>query len=209
MGAKKEDRHLSTGHMTKEERTRYAMETTMKVKEGKTTPTNQLAKSNYLDRPETREFHSIVRRKSMFANRTCLNSVDDMKNEILEYFDLCDKYDVTPVVVGLANFLGLSKRHLYEIGNDSSEFSPIVQKAIEFIAEMQEDAALRNSINSVAWIFTAKNHLGMSDNQTITLKPDTGEAQNRADTLNALQEVVAQQNQQLLEEKTTNDYGND
>ena len=98
---------------------------------------------------------------------------------------------------------------MYQIANGSSELAPMIKKAIDFIAEMQESAALRNSINSVAWIFSAKNHLGMSDNQTITLKPDTGEAQNRADTLNALQEVVAQQNQQLLEEKTTIDYGND
>ena len=208
MGATKA-RTKCTKNMSKEERADYAIETSRLVKEGRGNAPNQLAKSNYLDRPETREFHSIVRRKSMFSQRTCLDSVENMQNEILEYFDLCDKYDCVPVMIGLFNYLGLDSGYAYTIANSQSELSIPLKKAMKFVQELQEGAVMRNAINPVSFIFLAKNYYGMSDNQTITLKPDTGEAQNRADTLNALQEVVAQQNQQLLEEKTTIDYGND
>ena len=199
----------SMGNMNKEDRKDYAMEITQNVAKGKKNQNNALQKSNYLDDDDVREFHKIVRRKALFSNRTCLDSPEQMAKEIGEYFDLCDEYHTVPVVIGLSSYLGINKSYMYQIANGSSELAPMIKKAIDFIAEMQESAALRNSINSVAWIFSAKNHLGMSDNQTITLKPDTGEAQNRTDTLNALQEVVAQQNQQLLEEKTTIDYEND
>ena len=191
-----EDRTLSTRHLTKEERKEYAMETTRRVKDGKKMSTNQLAKSNYLDDPKTREFHSIVRQKALLSKRTCMESPEQMTKEVAEYFQLCDEYKVTPVVIGVANYLGISKRHFYELANNGSDFSPILQKTLELIAEMQEDAALRNAINSVAWIFTAKNHLGYVDNQTVTLKPDNSST-DRSQTMEALQEVV--ENQKLLE----------
>ena len=191
-----EDRTLSTKYMTKEERKEYAMETTRRVQEGKITPTNQLAKSNYLDNPSTREFHAKVRNKSLLCKRTCMESPEQFTKEVVEYFNLCDEYKVTPVVIGLANYLSISKRHFYEILNNGSDFSPIAQKALDAIAEMQEDAALRNSINSVAWIFTAKNHLGYVDNQTVTLQPGNVQ-EDRSQTMEALQSVV--QEQKLLE----------
>lgn len=191
-----EDRTLSTRHLNKEQRKEYALETTRMVQDGKITPTNQLAKSNYLDNPSTREFHAKVRNKSLLTKRTCLNSPEQFTKEVVEYFDLCDEYKVTPVVIGLANYLSISKRHFYELLNNGSDFSPIAQKALDSIAEMQEDAALRNAINSVAWIFTAKNHLGYTDNQTVTLKPDNS-ATDRSQTMEALR-LVAQE-QKLLE----------
>lgn len=191
-------RRLSTAKLSKEERTNYALETTRMVKEGRGNQANQLAKSNYLDRPETREFHSIVRKKCMYSKRTCLDSVENMQKEILEYFDLCDKYDCVPVMIGLFNYLGLEQGQAYQIANEGSEISLPLKKAMKFVQELQEGAVMRNAINPVSFIFLAKNYYGMSDNQTITLKPDNS-ASDRSQTMEALQEVV--QEQKLLENK--------
>ena len=54
-----------TYKLTKEERTDNALEVTRLVMDVHKNQTNALQKSNYLDKPETREFHRIVRRKSM------------------------------------------------------------------------------------------------------------------------------------------------
>ena len=188
-------RRNSTAMLSKEERADYALETTRMAKTGRGNAANQLAKSNYLDRPETREFHSIVRRKCMFSQRTCLDSVENMQNEILEYFDLCDKYECVPVMIGLFNYLGLEQGFAYQIANDGSEFSMPLKKAMKMIQELQEGAVMRNAINPVSFIFLAKNYYGMSDSQTITLKPDNGASQQREETLHALQEVVSEQKQ--------------
>lgn len=189
-------RRLSTAKLSKEERTNYALETTRMVKEGRGNQANQLAKSNYLDRPETREFHSIVRKKCMYSQRTCLDSVENMQKEILEYFDLCDKYDCVPVMIGLFNYLGLEQGQAYQIANEGSEISLPLKKAMKFVQELQEGAVMRNAINPVSFIFLAKNYYGMSDNQTITLKPDNSSS-DRSQTMEALQSVV--QEQKLLE----------
>lgn len=189
-------RRLSTAKLSKEERADYALETTRMVKNGRGNQANQLAKSNYLDRPETREFHSIVRKKCMYSQRTCLDSVENMQKEILEYFDLCDKYDCVPVMIGLFNYLGLDQGYAYHIANEGSELSLPLKKAMKMVQELQEGAVMRNAINPVSFIFLAKNYYGMSDSQTITLKPDNS-ATDRSQTMEALQEVV--QEQKLLE----------
>ena len=193
-------RRLSTAKLSKEERTAYALETTNMAKTGRGNAANQLAKSNYLDRPETREFHSIVRKKCMYSHRTCLNSVQDMQKEILEYFDLCDKYDCVPVMIGLFNYLGLDQGYAYHIANEGSELSLPLKKAMKFVQELQEGAVMRNAINPVSFIFLAKNYYGMSDSQTITLKPDNSSV-DRSSTMEALQEAVSKQEkeQKLLE----------
>lgn len=195
MGVKR-TRNSGTQHMTKEERSSYAIETTKQAALGKKNQNNALQKSDYLDRPETREFHKIIRRKAMAPNRTCLDSPENMSNEILEYFELCDEYNCVPVVVGLANYLGLTTSYMYQIANSGSELSPPLKKGIDFIHELLESASLKNAVNPVSFIFSAKNWFGMQDGQTITLKPDNSSS-DRSQTMEALQEVIEEQ--KLLE----------
>lgn len=186
----------STKNMTKEERKNYTIETMQLEKTGKNVPTNQLQKSNYLDNPKTRAYHKIIREKCLLSKRTCLNSVQDMEKEILEYFELADEYNAVPSVLSLANYLGINRQYLYQLANSDNEFHDTAKKAIELIHDTQESGALKNSIAAIPYLFIAKNYYGMSDNQTITLKPDNS-ASDRSQTMEALQEVV--QEQKLLE----------
>ena len=129
-----------------------------------------------------------------------------LEEEVVKFFELCDRTNTIPTVVNLSVWLGCNRDTIYAHANNSnSPFSDIFKNIINFFHGTIESSAIGGGVNPVLYMFLSKNYFGMSDNQTITLKPDTGEAQNRADTLNALQEVVAQQNQQLLEEKTTID----
>lgn len=189
-------RGKSTKYMTKEERKEYTLQTIEKEKNGKNVPTNQLQKSNYLDNPNTRAYHKVIREKCLLSKRTCLNSVQDMEKEILEYFELTDKYNAVPSVLSLSNYLGIGRTYLYQLANSESEFSNTAKRAIELIHDVQESGALKNSLAAIPYLFIAKNYYNMSDNQTITLKPDNSSS-DRSQTMEALQEVV--ENQKLLE----------
>lgn len=198
MGRQDIPKGYSTAQLTKEERAEYAMEVTKNVALGKKNQNNALQKSNYLDDDNVRQFHKIIRRKSLFANRTCLNSPEQMNKEIEEYFELCDEYHTVPVITGLASYLGLNKSYMYQLANSDSEMAPSIKKAISFVEELMESATLRNAVNPVSFIFLAKNWFNMSDSQTITIKPEDPNAVNKTDTLNALQEVIAEQDKVKL-----------
>ena len=83
---------------------------------------------------------------------------------------------------------------MYQIANSGSELSPPLKKGIDFIHELLESASLKNAVNPVSFIFSAKNWFGMQDGQTITLKPDNS-ANDRSQTMEALQEVISEQKQ--------------
>ena len=187
-------RGKSTKNMTKEERTKYTIETMELEKTGKNVPTNQLQKSNYLDNPNTRTYHKIIREKCILSKRTCLNSVEDMEKEILEYFALADEYNAVPSILSLSNYLGINRQYLYQLANSESEFADTTKKAIELIHDIQESGALKNSVAAIPYLFIAKNYYNMSDNQTITLRPDNSN-QDRSQTMEALQEVIQEQKQ--------------
>lgn len=184
----------STKYMSKEERKKYTLETMELEKKGKNVPTNQLQKSNYLDNPKTRAYHKIIREKCILSKRTCLESVENMEREILEYFELTDEYNAVPSVLSLCNYLGIGRTYLYQLANSESEFSNTAKRAIELIHDVQESGALKNSLAAIPYLFIAKNYYGMSDGQTITLKPDNS-VNDRTQTMEALQEVISEQKQ--------------
>lgn len=197
MGVKSEKREYSTAHLSKPEREKYALETARITKEARGNASNQLAKSDYLNMPATKEYHKIIRRKCLLSDRTCLNSPEDMTDEILNYFQLCDDHNAVPSVISLANYLGIGKVYMYQLANGDSDLSTPLKKAIELIHDVQESGALKGAINNIVYIYCSKNYFGMSDNTTITLQPgDNG--QNKTDTLNALQEVIAEQDKVKL-----------
>ena len=189
-------RGKSTKYMTKEERKEYTIQTMEKEKNGKNVPTNQLQKSNYLDNPNTRAYHKVIREKCILSKRTCLDSVENMEREILEYIELTDKYNAVPSVLSLSNYLGINRAYLYELANSNSDFSNTAKRAIELIHDVQESGALKNSLAAIPYLFIAKNYYNMHDGQTITLKPDNSSS-DRSQTMEALQEVVREQ--KLLE----------
>lgn len=124
-------------------------------------------------------------------------TVDEFKQWAFEFFQLCYETDTIPTISGLATYLKISKDNLYiHANNPNSPFSEACQQAIEYCHVALENGASENKLNSVAYIFQAKNYFGMKDTQDVQVSAvqHAGEI-NSADTLDALRE---QKQQELL-----------
>lgn len=102
---------------------------------------------------------------------------------IRQYFQFCVDNDRKPQVIGMANWLGVSRDTINswkrgEYRNDTH--SDVIKKAIDSIEEMWIDFAINGKMNPAAFIFIAKNHMGYKDVQDVVVAP-----QNPLDNLNA------------------------
>ena len=112
-----------------------------------------------------------------------ISDPDQVAERIREYFQFCVDNDRKPQVIGMANWLGVSrdtinswKRGEYRSGTHSD----LIQKAIDSIEEMWVDFAINGKMNPAAFIFIAKNHMGYKDVQDVVVTP-----QNPLDDLDA------------------------
>lgn len=85
-----------------------------------------------------------------------------LSDKIDGYFAHCASSDDVPTVSGLAVYLGCDRDTLLNY-QDKAEFVGTIKGAKDKIAALQESLALRGKINTVAWIFSAKNNLGWRD----------------------------------------------
>jgi len=100
---------------------------------------------------------------------------DQVKTRIAEYFIHCADNDRKPQIVGMANWLGVSRDTInsWKRGEYRSEtHSDLIKKAINIIEELWGDYMLNGKINPVAGIFLAKNFLQYSDTQQIIVTPN-------------------------------------
>ena len=118
-----------------------------------------------------------------------ISDPDQVRDRIKLYFQYCADNDRKPQIVGMANWLGVSRDTInsWKRGEYRSEtHSDIIKKAINVIEEMWNDFMLSGKINPVAGIFLAKNFLQYSDTQQIVVTPnnplqelDTNDARKR------------------------------
>lgn len=98
-----------------------------------------------------------------------------VENRIGEYFEHCAKNDRRPQVVGMCNWLGISRQTLNEWKNGdvrSRTHGDIIKKAMSFLEEMWADAMLTNKLNPGSGCFIAKNWFNYSDTQQIVVTPN-------------------------------------
>lgn len=98
-----------------------------------------------------------------------------VEQRIGEYFQYCADNDRKPQIVGIANWLGVSRDTInsWKRGEYRSDtHSDIIKKAINIIEEMWGDFLLSGKINPVAAIFLMKNFLQYSDTQQIVVTPN-------------------------------------
>ena len=121
-------------------------------------------------------------RKVMRCNMEIMNirddkpkTVEEMKETVAAFFEICAKYDMIPTVEGLCLATHYYKNSLWDIenGNGRSDFSDIVKKAKEYIRNY--DAAMVNNgmIPASVYQFRAKNFYGMKDVQEVQVAPKT------------------------------------
>ena len=98
-----------------------------------------------------------------------------VEQRIGEYFQHCIDYDRRPQVVGLCNWLGVSRQTFNEWlrGVTRKEtHGDIIKKAYSILEEMWADLMLTNKINPAAGCFMGKNWYQYADTQQIIVTPN-------------------------------------
>lgn len=120
----------------------------------------------------------------------------DTKEEIDEwiekYFGLCMRTQVVPTISGLCTYLKCHRQTLYEHANNpNSHLYESCRQAIEYCHVCLEAGASESKLNSVAYIFQAKNYFNMKDTQEIQVQANSTQELNSPETLKALQDQKA------------------
>lgn len=104
-----------------------------------------------------------------------ISDPEQVKDRLGEYFQYCADNDRKPQIVGMANWLGVSRDTInsWKRGEYRNKtHSDIIQKAINIIEELWNDYLLNGKVNPVACIFLFKNFLQYSDTQQIVVTPN-------------------------------------
>lgn len=90
------------------------------------------------------------------------NDVKDLQKDIDKYFEYCDNNDKPYTLSGLAYFLDMDRKTLYNYSKDEN-FFPTIKKAREKVEMQLEENALLNKANPTFTIFNLKNNFGWKD----------------------------------------------
>ena len=97
-----------------------------------------------------------------------------VQDRILQYFQFCAENDRKPQIIGMANWLGVSRATINEWkrGNvRSGTHFDLIQKAVSVLEEQWVDFMQSGKVNPAAGIFLAKNWFGYKDTQDVVVSP--------------------------------------
>ena len=109
-----------------------------------------------------------------------------VEERLLCYFQHCEDNDRKPNVVGMANWLGVSRDTLnsWKRGEFRADtHSEIIKRAFAIIEEQWVDYMLNGKVNPAAGIFIGKNHLQYTDAQQIVVTPQNPYDQENPDNV--------------------------
>lgn len=169
-----------------------------------TTIHKQMNGSGYFSKENVKEYqkemisHLFGKDKPKKKGRgTFFENVEELDNWVQEYFALALSHEVVPTISGLCTYLQCNRDTLYNHANNpSSPFYDSCKNAIDYCHACLESGASESQLNSVAYIFQAKNYFNMKDVQEVKVAPNQNQISNNADTLNALKEQIQQQEPQ-------------
>lgn len=102
-------------------------------------------------------------------------TVEEMKETVEAYFEICSKYKLIPTVEGLSVITHYDINSLNDIGHGlfKTEFTVIVKETKNIIKNYDAAMATNGMIPASVYAFRAKNFYGMKDVQEVTLAPKT------------------------------------
>lgn len=119
---------------------------------------------------------------------------EELADRFADYFELCIQYGRIPTVEGLAMVSGYAIRSFFDIsqGVFKPDFTPIVQKAKDYIAFFDSQMAQSGKVPAPIYIFRAKNYTGMKDTQDVQITPNTASniPENADEIINKLPERI-------------------
>lgn len=99
-----------------------------------------------------------------------------VEDRIDSYLDFCELNDRKPNIVGMANWLGVSRDTLgsWRRGEyRGATHSALIEKTCMLFEEQWVDYMMNGKVNPASGIFIGKNHYGYKDQQDITIRPDS------------------------------------
>lgn len=179
----------------------------MVINRGNPTNSSKSKMSEYLSKDNVKAFNRIVvsrnfeklEEKHKTNNNQVFKNYDECRNDIVDYFKLCDKYDIIPTIASMSLYLGVNRDTLYNIANNPKvyEFSDILKGAIATCQAYHENAFMSNEISPVAFIFYAKNNYNMKDQTDVRFNQDN---QNDTTLNNNTMQIIKEQ---IENEKST------
>lgn len=164
------------------------------------TPNNNFSHSNnkvkeYMSSEDVKQFNQLLIDKSLNEN-TCkrysgFNDYDKIKEEIVEYFKLCDRYNTIPTVTSLGCYLGISESNI--ILNSEDKTCPIrdnLKSALITCHTVLQNATIDGVVNSVLYIYLSKAQYGLNDNTVITFNTNNDNTISTSSTMKALQQQI-------------------
>ena len=104
-----------------------------------------------------------------------ISDPEQVKERLGMYFKHCADNDRKPQIVGMCNWLGISRSTLNTWINGeyrNSTHSDIIKKAVSFIEEMWADYMQSGKLNPASGIFLAKNWYGYKDVADVVVTPN-------------------------------------
>ncbi|MBC2478150.1 DNA-packaging protein, partial [Clostridium beijerinckii] len=94
------------------------------------------------------------------------NSQEELEQKIMEYWQRCEQNNKPYTLSGLALWIGIDRRTLYNYST-RDEFFPTIKKAKDIVEASMEERALTGDNNVTFSIFALKNNFGWRDKQEI------------------------------------------
>jgi hypothetical protein len=169
--------------------------------------------SEYLSQENVKSFNRIVvsrnfdkleeRHKS--KSQQIFNSYEECRNDVEDYFKLCDRYNIIPTIASLSLYLGANRETIYQYANNPKtyECSNILKTAIQTCQAYHENAFMSGEVPPVAFIFYAKNYYGMKDQTDVRFNQDNQDNNLiQSNTMETIKEQIELEKQAELLEYT-------
>lgn len=188
---------------------------------GNTSTHKQLNSSGYFGQENVQEFQKEMVSHLFGKNAPkkkgrggFFDTQEELDEWIEKFFSLCMRTQVVPTISGLCTYLKCNRQTLYDHANNpNSHLFESCRQAIEYCHVCLESGASESKLNSVAYIFQAKNYFNMKDTQEIQVQANGSQELNSPETLKALQEQKNNENKgkpleieireaKIIEEKT-------
>lgn len=150
---------------------------------------------SYMEQPNVKAFNKKFYKQALIGRPLTWNSVEELEEQLMEYFKLCDETATIPTITAIATWLHCSRELIYRHANDeNSPFHDTLKNVINICHTSLENGAVDGKVNSVVYIFMGKNYFNLEDSKNITVTPATSNSTNSQETMDAIQKQIEEEN---------------
>ena len=156
---------------------------------------NNKSRQSYMAQPNVKEFNKTFVKKALVGRPCQFDNIEHVENELVEYFELCDRTNTVPTITAIASWLHCDRDVIYyHANNPNSQFSGIFKNVINVCHTSLENGAVDGKVNSVVYIFMGKNYFNLRDDKNITVSPGSDkQLVNSTETMDAIQKQLQEE----------------